>query len=274
MRRTLACLLAVLAMVAVRCVCRTDKVPRLRIATFNIENFPKSARQIEGAFAEIAKLDAPIVALQEDHRSGGVCKWARVKLGAAWEAELLNTGSVLGHHLGVLYDTRRYKRITTRVHDGTRLGTTHKPVLDVELADTDGKRLRVLVVHFKAGGENQPVRRRQYHALARIVAEVKQSNVPVVLLGDFNATGDADREDLAHVELHWLTEPLACSAFRSYYEESCPRSRLDHVLSTAIAREVRAGGGCETDGCETQASCPLYATEVSDHCPVVVELGI
>lgn len=266
------CLLVVVGALAVRCACGRDEAPGIRIATFNIENFPKNVRQIDGAFAEIAKLDAPIVAVQEITDLAVFRGAARAKLGHWWDLEFLETGSVLGHHLAVLYDSRRYQWVATRVHDGTRLGSTFKPVLDVELKDVRGHHVRVLVLHFKAGFENRPVRQRQHEALRRIIAEVKASGVPVVVLGDFNATGEADRDDLRRAGLRWLTEPLACTAFLTR-ADGCPRARLDHVLSTQPAREVRAAGGCETDGCETRAACPLYATEVSDHCPVVVELA-
>ena len=273
MRRLVVCVLALVGVLAVRaCVCRTNEAPGIRIATFNIENFPKHARQIEGAFAEIAKLDAPIVGVQEIKDLAVFRGAARAKLGHAWDIEFLETGSVLGHHLAVLYDTKRYQWVATRVHNDTRLGSTFKPVLDVELKDVRGQRLRVLVLHFKAGFENRPVRQRQHEALRRIIAEVKASGLPVVVLGDFNATSEADREDLRRAGLNWLTEPLACTAFL-LRSDRCPRGRLDHVLSTQTAREVRAAGGCETDGCEARGACPLYATEVSDHCPVVVELA-
>lgn len=264
--------LLVLMLVVRSCTCRDDEPRRIRIATFNIENFPKSTKQIAGAFDEIARLDAPIVAVQEITNPEVFVTAARRRLGAHWRAELVETGSVLEHRIGVLYDSRIVRHVRTRVHDGTRLEEgRHKPVLDVEFAH-GGERLRVLVLHFKAGGENHPVRRRQYAALARIVADVKLDGAPVVVLGDFNATGDADRDDLGRLDLRWLTQPLACSAFWDQADDGCPRSRLDHVLSTQQAAEVRAYGGCAADGCNWQDRCPLYAAEVSDHCPVLVEI--
>ena len=263
--------LAVLALVAIRtCVCREAPSPNLRVATFNIENFPKTDRQVVRAFDEIERLDAPIIGVQEITDLDVVRKAMRARLGKSWQAEFIETGSVLDHHLGVVFDKRRVKHVKTRVHDGTRLGSTHKPVLDVELAH--GKeRVRVLVLHFKAGAENHPVRTRQHAALRRIIEDVKKSGATVVVLGDFNATGDADREDLARAPIHWLTEGLACSSFWQR-ADGCPRARLDHLLSTARAKEVKAAGGCAADGCDWQDRCPLYAAEVSDHCPVVVEL--
>lgn len=270
MRRLLV-LVLVLVPIALVLVCRDDDRPNLRVATFNIENFPKHERQIAGAFDEIARLDAPIVGVQEITKVDVFRAEAKKRLGASWRFEAIGTGSVLDHHLGVLYDSARVKHVKTRVHDGTRLGSTHKPVMDVELR-YGSERVRVLVLHLKAGGENHPVRTRQHAALRRIVDDVKKSGARVVLVGDFNATGEADREDLARVPLRWLTEGLPCSAFRTQYDEGCPRSRLDHVFATDAAAHVRATGGCAEHGCGWQDRCPLYAVEVSDHCPVVVEL--
>lgn len=258
--------------VAVRCCGGGDDdepVP-LQIVTFNIENFPKSTKQIAGAFEEIKQLDAPIVAVQEITNTEVFLSAAQRRLGPAWRAELVETGSVLDHRIGVLFDTGRVTHVKTRVHDETRLGGQYKPVLDAEFVHR-GRHVRVLVIHFKAGGENHPVRRRQYAALKKVIARVKQDGMPIVLLGDFNATGDADREDLARVDLRWLTQPLECSAFWSR-DDGCPRSRLDHVLSTQVALEVRAAGGCAEAGCGWEDRCPLYAEDVSDHCPVLVEI--
>jgi endonuclease/exonuclease/phosphatase family metal-dependent hydrolase len=269
--RSFVLALIALLLVVRSCGCREDTPQRLRIATFNIENFPKSTKQIAGAFDEIQRLDAPIIGVQEITNPEVFTTAARRRLGEHWRFEFIETGSVLEHRLGVLYNSRVVRHVKTRVHDGTRLEGQQKPVLDVEFAHGGGH-IRVLVLHLKAGGENHPVRTRQYAALRAILAKVKKDGMPVVLLGDFNATGDADREDLSNVDLRWLTQPLACTAFRTQYNDGCPRSRLDHVLSTQPAVEVRAFGGCATDGCDWQDRCPLYATQVSDHCPVLVEV--
>ena len=270
MRRPLIAIAVLLVAVRACGSCRDDEPVNVKIATFNIENFPKSSKQIAGAFEEIQRLDAPIIAVQEITNTEVFMSAARRRLGAQWKFEFVETGSVLDHRIGVLFDSARVKHVKTRRHDETMLEGQHKPVLDVELVH-QGRHIRVLVVHFKAGGENHPVRRRQYAALKKVIAKVKRDGMPIVLLGDFNATGEADREDLARVELNWLSEPLQCSAFWKQ-DDGCPRSRLDHVLSTQNAREVHAAGGCAESGCGWQDRCPLYAEDVSDHCPVVVEI--
>jgi len=266
-------ILGVAALVAVR-PCREEPV-RWRAATFNIEHFPKDQRQVDGAFAEMATLDAGIIAVQEITDTELFAVTARRRLGADWQfvPEHPPDGQ-FDHQLGVLFDRRAYTFVGRRLHDGTRLLGRHKPTLDVELRDrATGEALHVLVIHFKSGGESHPIRRRQYAALGAIVAEVRRAGAPVIVLGDFNATGEADRADLAQLAsttgTTWATESLACSAFWDRLD-TCPTSRLDHVLTTVPPVDTRAAGACATVGCDTQDRCPLYEEHVSDHCPVVV----
>jgi endonuclease/exonuclease/phosphatase family metal-dependent hydrolase len=274
----LGCVVAVVALRAGSC---DPKPARLRVATFNIEDFPKHARQADRVFDEIAGLDAGIVAVQEiiDHELFATT--ARARLGSTWSFVHVDTAPLAAprphrsHHLGVLFDRARFSLVSVAVHDETRLvGGRHKPTLEVRLQPASGPIVRVLVVHLKAGGEGRPIRTRQLKALAEIARTAQQSGDRVILLGDFNATDEGDRVDIASLvaraDLKWTTERLACSAFWSR-DDGCPRSRLDHVASSTRARAVTAAGACATEGCEWQDRCPLYTEQVSDHCPIVVE---
>jgi endonuclease/exonuclease/phosphatase family metal-dependent hydrolase len=270
----------VTAALAVRGACTgDDDAPPLRVASFNIEDFPKTSRQIAGAFDEIARLDAPIVAVQEivDHEV--FAHAARERLGTDWDFIYADTSPRVGkhpvHHLGVLFDRRAFTFVSTALHDDTRLSEgRHKPTLELRLKPTGGGAIvRVLVVHLKAGGDNQAIRARQLIALADVVRGAQTSGDRIVLLGDFNSTDDnGDRRAIARLAadtgMAWASEGLGCSAFWNR-DDGCPRSRLDHVLSSTPAKRVEAAGACATEGCDWQASCPLYRDEVSDHCPVI-----
>jgi len=255
---------------ALRAAC-TRHQPALRVATFNIEEFPQHARQIDGAFRELAATDAPIVAVQEIMDPPRFAHELHSRLGDAWGFVHTDTGAF---DLGVVFDRRAWQLVSTEVHDETCLGGNHKPVLEARLRAGDDV-LRVLVVHLKSGTAGRDVRARQYVQLVKIVRDAVASGDHVVVMGDFNATEPADRDDLARLAratgLAWATQSLACSAFWSR-DDGCPRSRLDHVLTSSRPRAVAATGACATEGCEWQQSCPLYVDEVSDHCPVVVDL--
>ncbi len=268
---------AVAAAVLVRgAACRED-APPLRFATFNIEDFPKDRRQIEGAFDEMKRLDVGFIAVQEITDPALFTAEAANRLGGAWQFAAIDTAPPPAglvhptHHLGVLFDRRRWTLVDTTTHDETRLGSTHKPTLEVRLRPAGGGEvLRILVVHLKAGGEHVQIRAQQQLALARIV---EYRNERTIVLGDFNATSEADRASLAalarRTNLVWASEDLVCSAFWSR-DDGCFRSRLDHVLMWQAPARVEATGGCATHGCGWEASCPTYVAQVSDHCPVVV----
>lgn len=268
--------LALVLGLGVKLVCTSAPAPALRIATFNIEDFPKDDRQVAGAFAELAALDAPIVGVQEIMDPRTFAHAMRQRLGADWRVVFEPFVELGYRHTGVLFDRRQFALVSTTTHDETRLGGDHKSVLEVRLAPTGGGTIvRVLVVHLKAGGDGRAIRARQHAALARIVGAANRSGDRVVVLGDFNATHDVeDRADLAALAegsgLHWSTESLACSAFWRR-EDGCPRSRLDHVIAWH-AGTVRVAGACATEGCAYEDRCPAYSTQISDHCPVIVEL--
>lgn len=278
-------LVALALVLGVRAIACRERVPPLAFATFNIEDFPKDRRQIDGAFDEIARLDVGFVAVQEIVDPALFSAEAANRLGGAWQFAAISTAPSTApttsgvarvhptHHLGVLFDRRRFSLVEVTMHDETRLGSTHKPTLEVRLRPAGGGEIvRILVVHLKAGGEFADVRAQQHLALAQIIAYRPERTV---VLGDFNATGDADRASLAalarRTNLAWVTRDLGCTAFWSR-DDGCFRSRLDHVLMWQARAEVVAAGACATHGCEWEASCPTYVEQVSDHCPVVVRL--
>ncbi|MCW5809209.1 MAG: endonuclease/exonuclease/phosphatase family protein [Deltaproteobacteria bacterium] len=179
------------------------------------------------------------------------------------------------HHIGVLFDGARWRAASTRTHDGTAIGPLDLPVLEVRLADTrSGEVTRVYVVHFRPKTSGRPVRVAQHAVLARIVVAGRASGEDVFVLGDFNATEAADRDDLAALaraaDLAWATEALACTAFW-IRPDGCARSRLDHVLTSRRPARAEVAGGCATHGCEREDTCPAYVERVSDHCPVAVD---
>jgi endonuclease/exonuclease/phosphatase family metal-dependent hydrolase len=242
----------------------------LRIATFNIEDFPKHDRQVAGALDEMAATGASVIGVQEISSARILLAAARARLGERWQ--FVDDGTTRWS-LGVLYDGARWTLRSRQLHDDTRIDGRQKSVLDVRLAPAGGGEiLRVLVVHLKSGTAGRPIRARQFEGLVRVAAQARASGERVIVLGDFNATEDADRADLARLAaaagLVWASEPLACTAFWAR-DDGCPRSRLDHVLAWEPPAHIAAAGACAIDGCDWQAACPLYADEVSDHCPVV-----
>lgn len=285
MRGSLWLVAALVALVAVRHACGGG-TPTWRFATFNIQDYPKHARQAANAFAELGALHASAIAVQEITDPADFAYRARTELGPAWQFVSIDTSPIGrpgdSHRLGVLFDTRAWMLAGVRAHDGTRLdGGRWKPTLEVDLralgGDDAGETVAMLVVHLKSGGDARAIRAAQHAALRAIVGDVRARGLRAIVLGDFNATDDdGDRRDLARLavtgDLAWATQDLACTAFWDR-DDACLRSRLDHVLTWRPARRVRAAGACERAGCEPSDRCPIDVADTSDHCPVVVDVA-
>lgn len=242
----------------------------LRVATFNIENFPRDERQIAGAFDAIRALDAPIVGVQEITDPPAFARAARERLGPTWHFVANEGGPV--QRVGVLYDGARYALDWARTHREPQLDERAKPALEVRLRPRErGSAVRVIVVHLKAGGDSAHVRREQLRRLEPVLRLAAESPDALVVVGDFNATGDADRAAIRaltqRLGLAWASEELACTAYWNR-RDGCLGSALDHVLARERPASIAARGPCETIGCTPGDRCPAFHREVSDHCPV------
>lgn len=246
----------------------------VRIATFNIENYPKSQEQAAGAFAVIAGLDLDIVAVQEIKDPVHFASTARSRLGNHWR--FLHPKVSPEQRVGILFDRKRFELLSVRELLQTIVYPGAKPALEARLKPREGGRvIRVITLHLKAGGESFAVRKQQLDALQPVLTEASESRDRVVILGDFNATGDADRDRIDaladSLDMEWATEDLKCT---SYWDrvDGCFGSALDHILTSSDPDEVEAMGPCKSEGCDRKDRCPIFHHQISDHCPVIVEL--
>lgn len=249
----------------------------LRVGSFNIENYPKSERQIELAFEAIGELDYQALAVQEITDPRGFAREAKRRLGRHHRFVFNRRGPE--HRLGVLFDTRRLKLLSTRSYQQPQIDGRGKPAFEARLR-IDGSEdkadvLRLIVVHLKAGGDFVDLRRQQLRALRKVLKRAKRSGERVVLLGDFNATSPEDRIEIEALagaaKMTWASEGLECT---SYWDrnDGCLGTPLDHVLTWTRPEGIAARGPCEREGCARRDRCPVFHGEVSDHCPLTVDL--
>ncbi|HEU4538569.1 MAG TPA: endonuclease/exonuclease/phosphatase family protein, partial [Polyangiaceae bacterium] len=257
--------------------------PGLRVATFNIENYPKSPRQEAGAFEAIRGLEVAALGVQEIVEPAAFAAAAKRRLGDEWRFVFAEGGPK--QRVGVLFDGGALELLSTHTYRETeRVYPGAKPTFEARLAPKAGgslfgpgagEVLRLLVVHLKAQGDGVERRRAQLQALRPVFAAAVGSGERVVLLGDFNATEPSDRDELGALAdatgASWASRDLRCTSYWAR-ADGCLGSALDHVIASAKPRRVAARGPCETEGCSPGASCPIFREEVSDHCPVVVDL--
>lgn len=269
-RRWWIFLLAVIAILLLDRACGEE----IRVVSFNIENYPKSPDQAAGAFKAISELDASLVAVQEITDVVHFSATARSYLGTAWR--FVHPDESPHQFVGILYDSSRHRLLSTRTLVETLVYPKAKPAFEARFRPRHGGRIvRVITLHLKAGGEHHDIRRRQLDALEPVIAAARASRERVIVLGDFNSTGDPDRARLralgSSTDMEWASEGLECTSYWDR-QDGCVGSALDHVFTSEVPDEIEAAGPCKTEGCEARERCPVFFHRVSDHCPVLVEL--
>lgn len=264
---------------------------RLRVVTWNLRNFPDKGQDLARLRTRLHELAADVIAVQEIHDAA-----ALRELMPGWELVLSEAGGRGGQKLGFLYDPAQLELVGgPREHKQLAMGGAVRPGLSGYLrARGGGPDFHVLVVHLKARDEGYALRRSQWAALAEIVQEIARDDGDVIVLGDFNATGPArGRPDeelalldarLGEVGLQRVDNGSGCSVYwdgarRDAWQEP---SHLDLVwvggLLEADAASLKAEPllHCARHACRPFRSTQSYPerdyADLSDHCPVVVDL--
>lgn len=247
----------------------------LRMATFNIESYPRTPAQERGAFAAIRATGAAVVAVQEIIEPDRFRAAARRELGVRWDAVFADDDAGALHHVGLAYDGAALTLDWARTDPATAIYPGARATLEARLLSHGHRPLRVFVIHLRAGGDGGPVRARQLAALEPSIERARVEGDDVVVLGDFNATGTGDREAIAGLalstELTWASHGLGCTAYWDR-RDGCHGVALDHVLTPRKPHHITVADPCHTHGCGPHDGCPTFVHEVSDHCPVVLDL--
>lgn len=249
--------------------------PNVTFATFNIEDYPKSDGQVDEAFRMIRVLGASAIGVQEITDVAHFEREAKLRLGPEWRFVY---APYPRHRIGVLFDERVFELESTYVHEDTVIGGAGKPAFEARLRKRMGGQVaRLIVVHLKALGDGVDLRRKQLAGLERTVERGRKDGELIVLLGDFNATSQADRTRIAALaratDLVWASEGLPCTSYWNR-RDGCLGTALDHVLTSEAPKAIVARGPCQTVGCDKRNQCPRFHRDVSDHCPVVSSWGL
>ena len=216
------------------------------VGTFNIQDYPKSEEQAVGAMELIDSLGADVVGVQEITRPDIFDANVALYLGEQWQVVHVDQERVY-RRVAVLYDSSSLELVDSWTHEETAIYEGGRATLEARFRVMSGRDeyLRVFVVHLKAFGDGAPIRRRQMRAIEPVVKAAVDTGEQVVMVGDFNSTGPADR---AHIEgfaeatgLEWSSRELECTAYWDR-ESTCSGSRLDHILSTERVASIGARG--------------------------------
>jgi endonuclease/exonuclease/phosphatase family metal-dependent hydrolase len=285
----------------------------LRIATWNIRNFPFDERpqDTDLGYARntnicdleeaLGGLDADLLGVAEIRdtrrfpqvlrRSGG---------GRRYQVALAKRGGRFGQKVGIAWDEAVFELMRDPQQiDELALDPKLRPGLALSLRHRrpGGDDFTVVQVHLVSRPEGYTTRLRQIRELARWVNEwtTTVGDRDIIVMGDFNTTGPPGRDverELDEVDailgasgLRRLPNPLGCD---QYSEGGGPRdgiqqpSLLDHVylggFEAAGEPELRSWLHCARHACQpfTSRAGEEDGTfwDVSDHCPVTFELPV
>lgn len=264
----------------------------LRVATWNLHNFPSPGQDQARLRERLHGLDADLIAVQEIHEPG-----ALQALLPGFTLALSEHGGRGQQRLGVAFDPQVLGLVEpAREHPQLGMRGHVRPGLSVYLrAHEGGPDFHVLVVHLKAMSDGYSLRTQQWHLLADLARDLLARDPDLILLGDFNATGPAKgtpQAELAAVEailgplgLRRLAASEPCSAYwdgvrRDAWQEP---SLLDLVWVAGLdegldaATRVQPLHHCARHHCQSFRSTDAYPepdfADLSDHCPVILDLA-
>ena len=264
----------------------------LRLVTWNLRNFPEPTQDPARLRERLHGLGADLLAVQEIHEPA-----ALQALLPGWQLALSEQGGRGGQRLGVAFAPSVLELVgAAREHPELGMDGYVRPGLSAYLrARGGGPDFHVLVVHLKARSDGHELRVRQWAVLAGLAGDLLRRDPDLVVLGDFNATGPvggSPEQEIAALEmalgavgLRRLASREPCSVYwdgvrRDAWKEP---SLLDLVWVAGLSEGIDAATQvlplhhCARHHCQTFRSTdahpePDYA-DLSDHCPVVVDLG-
>lgn len=268
--------------------------PAVRVATFNIRQFPEKTTKLGRVADTLAELDADVIGVQEivdPHALAQVLDAASRTTGRRYQAVLSTCRRAqTGDTTGLVWDASRLSLVEAREfpelepRDPSECGRTLPGLLGVFAAE-DGHRVAVLSVHFEPFPQRFDVRREQWRRVIEIQRrESARLGTTVLAVGDYNSTGFSGdparerrfvRDTVNAAGFRLLTAALPCSEYyRKHGSGAFLPSILDHVVATDDAfGAARVTGYCERLACavtKPERMDPDF-DDVSDHCPVVVE---
>jgi len=282
-----------------------------RVGSWNIRWFPfgtkdgsdpKRRTDLRWLGCAIASLDVDVLAVQEivqNPEGRGALLDLLADLDARtrgrWKAELDDCPGSGRQHVGFLFDEGRVQVSDARELAALNPGRSAcdrnlRPGFGLLARFATGREVELVSVHLDSGVTPRDFgnRRRSVARLSEVRADLRGREL--LVLGDFNSMGckDCDPSVEADTEIAGLTDELAAMRL---HELLLPRSRtctyyqrgrpgvLDHAVITetgggAPAR-LEVYGPCRDLGClePPRGQHPEALERLSDHCPLVVELG-
>ncbi len=254
----------------------TKSAGTLRVATWNVENFPKVSDTPELVASVVSDQELDLVAFEEIASESAFSELERA---------LPDYASVLSTHV---YSTGEYQKLAFLYRRDVLRALPEKllfeqqgfafprPPLEVEFETADGWNFVAIALHLKAGRADED-RARRAEAMVALTGHadelVKQIDEDVMMLGDYNEilTTEEGRRAFGPLlerrdDYYVATERLATSGDYTFVPS---RVMFDHIVTSSGLRSELSS---DTVIPALDHQIADYEDIISDHLPVIVEL--
>lgn len=268
------------------------------------ESCPDQATDVDWAACAIAWMDAGVLAVQEvltseaDKRNlERLLRKLNSYTNGSWLSDFQDCGGEHQQHVGFLWNSRRARLSAMRdiwqlnpssTGPANACADRLRPGRHAKVAAMPGgDEFHLITVHLDSGRQERDYRnrRRSIRAIQQLHAAGRRlSDMPAIIIGDFNTMGKAEgREVSAAQEIGLFGKELEPGYRRlpsvpgcSEYYQNNPGT-LDHVVVSKQMRgasaTARVSGFCAAESCRPVTGNPPGAYfRLSDHCPVLVEV--
>lgn len=274
----------------------------LRVATWNVRWFPDETN-VAWLACVIAWMNLDLLAVEEirdtdDARAAMtlVLEQLATLTSNIWSVDLHDCGARPAQHVGFVWNTTRVEltgprdvwEMNARATELTSpcVGSL-RPGRYAKVKGTgNGIDFQAVVVHLKSGSDAS-ARAERVTALGRLeglVTTLRGEDADIVVLGDFNSMGDGTTGSAANEIQHVFTAAAGAGLVRLPVQPACSEyfqgkpGWIDHVLVSQamiglVSTTARLEGYCAVKNCaDIGNEKPAAYQQLSDHCPVVVEI--
>jgi endonuclease/exonuclease/phosphatase family metal-dependent hydrolase len=290
---------------------RLPRAPgKARFASWNLHWFPDGDSQqrepgidLRWMACTLAWLNADVVAIQEVKQTPKAVQALATLLGelnrlsgARYVARLDDCGSSVPQHVGLMWNEARatatdLQTVAALNPHGSACEKQLRPGLAARLRFAGGLDLAVVSAHFKSQADSRSLllRRGSFAAVPGVARTLSDAarDPDFLLLGDLNTMGcDECDPPISAAEELTAVQRLLGSGVRLVPADAAGTERyrgnftlLDHALGAATMRELPPGSRTHVAGiCEagapklTNRAADKVGRELSDHCPIVLDL--
>jgi endonuclease/exonuclease/phosphatase family metal-dependent hydrolase len=226
-------------------------------------------------FLEDADVEPDVLAMQE---LVDVPRFQRNVLGSGYACRSYDHSDSRHQHVAICH--KRSLRLEVAPDDdnytleSVTVGNPNlRPAVHGILTTSSGRELvHVFAVHLKAGTDFSSTRLAQARALERYIQN-REDDLPVIVLGDLNTHG-SDPSQIGNV-LSTMTEVRNPAAKTFRVPDAGYKFDRAWLTDDLSATSVRVPGPCNlSNGSSATAAVKAYNRDVSDHCPLVLSLGL